>query len=98
MCNECGLPQKLISHFDSWFTIRIDALSGLFIVGLAAYLVYGGRGVSPSNTGYSLNVAGQCALKVLSGSVPDESLAVMFGRLIMFWIRIFNQFEVNGNR
>ncbi len=40
--------------------IRIDVLAGLFSAGLAAYLVYG-EGISASNTGFSLTMAGMFA-------------------------------------
>lgn len=40
-----------------WVCIRIETLAGAFSAGLAAYLVYWG-GVSASNTGFALTMAG----------------------------------------
>ena len=41
-----------------WVCVRIEVLAGLFSSGLAAYLVYWG-GVSASNTGFALTMAGE---------------------------------------
>jgi hypothetical protein len=46
-------------NLNRWITIRIDLLSALFSASLATYLVYGPRSVNPSNTGFSLNMAGE---------------------------------------
>lgn len=45
-------------HSRSWVCIRIETLAGVFSAGLAAYLVYWG-GVSASNTGFALTMAGK---------------------------------------
>ncbi len=47
----------LLTQAIRWVGIRTDILAGLFTASLGAYLLYGG-GVSPSQTGFSLNMAG----------------------------------------
>ena len=42
--------------------IRIDFLGAAFAAGLAAVLVYGRGGADPSDTGFSLNMAGKLPL------------------------------------
>ncbi|TFY61104.1 hypothetical protein EVG20_g7183 [Dentipellis fragilis] len=68
-------------NLNRWVCIRIDALGGLFTAGLAAYLIYG-----PSR----------------NERVPSEAgfsitMAVSFSGIILYWVRILNALEVDGN-
>ncbi|KAJ3513917.1 hypothetical protein NLJ89_g2683 [Agrocybe chaxingu] len=44
-------------NLNRWVATRIDALGAIFASALAAYLVYGPRGVGASNSGFSLGMA-----------------------------------------
>ncbi|KAJ7105184.1 hypothetical protein C8R44DRAFT_858596 [Mycena epipterygia] len=61
-----------------WIVVRIEALGGIFAASLAYYLVYF-PSHSPSNIGFSLN------------------MAIGISGMIMWWIRILNNFEIQGN-
>lgn len=56
-----GVLYVVLNTSFSWVCIRIETLAGFFSAGLAAYLVYWG-GVSASNTGFALTMAGMCSL------------------------------------
>lgn len=49
----------LLMHHVSWVSVRIDAFAAIFSSSLAFYLVYGGRGYTPSNIGFVLNMASE---------------------------------------
>ncbi|KAI0371499.1 multidrug resistance-associated ABC transporter [Pilatotrama ljubarskyi] len=68
-------------NLNRWVSVRIEALGALFAACLAAYLVYGSH-ARAANTGFSLNMAGKSDLG--------------FSGMILWWIRILNEFEVNG--
>ncbi|KII93466.1 hypothetical protein PLICRDRAFT_35686 [Plicaturopsis crispa FD-325 SS-3] len=70
---------RMLYNLNRWVSVRVDALGGLFAASLAAYLVYGPKLVSASNTGFSL------------------TMAIGFSSLILWWVRILNDFEVQGN-
>ncbi|KAI0775462.1 ABC transporter type 1, transmembrane domain-containing protein [Irpex lacteus] len=70
---------RVFYNLNRWVSVRIDALAAIFSSSLAFYLVYGGRGYTPSSIGFVLNMA--------SG----------FSEMILWWVRIYNEFEVNGN-
>lgn len=79
---------------NSWVTIRINSLGAIFAAALAAYLVYG-KAVTASNTGFSLNMAGQhtvCYVVVIAVDMGT----VGFSSMILWWVRIFNELEVSG--
>ncbi|KAG9314746.1 P-loop containing nucleoside triphosphate hydrolase protein [Chiua virens] len=42
---------------NCWVSIRLEMLGALFLASLAAYLMYGYHNISPSNVGFSLNMA-----------------------------------------
>ncbi|KAH8986106.1 hypothetical protein EDB92DRAFT_2054957 [Lactarius akahatsu] len=69
-------------NMNRWISLRIDFLGGLFAAGLAAYLIYAPNERSlPSDTGFSLTYG---------------QFAVGFSGMILWWVRIFNDFEVNS--
>jgi hypothetical protein len=68
----------------------------VFSASLAAYLVYG-RGVrEASNIGFSLNMAGQSYLHNALWACCSLTLTVGFSSMILWWVRILNEVEVNG--
>ncbi|KAJ3564415.1 hypothetical protein NP233_g8309 [Leucocoprinus birnbaumii] len=76
--NRYTRAARVFYNLNRWVCVRIDTISGLFAAGLAAYLVYF-KSNSPSNVGFSLN------------------MATWFSSMILWWIRHFNEFEVQGN-
>ncbi|KAJ6501692.1 hypothetical protein C8R47DRAFT_1193380 [Mycena vitilis] len=65
-------------NLNRWVCVRIDVLGGLFAASLAYYLVYF-QAHSPSNVGFSLN------------------MAIGFSGMILWWVRVLNDFEIQGN-
>ncbi|KAJ6604251.1 hypothetical protein DFH09DRAFT_1300496 [Mycena vulgaris] len=81
-------------NLNRWICVRIDALGGIFVrdslitarvsqqlfqaASLAYYLVYF-QSHSPSNIGFSLN------------------MAIGFSGMILWWVRVLNDFEIQGN-
>ncbi|KAJ6574743.1 P-loop containing nucleoside triphosphate hydrolase protein [Mycena capillaripes] len=65
-------------NLNRWVCIRIDVLGGLFAASLAYYLIYF-QSHSPSNIGFSLN------------------MAIGFSGMILWWVRVLNDFEIQGN-
>ncbi|KAJ7785923.1 hypothetical protein B0H16DRAFT_1657372 [Mycena metata] len=65
-------------NLNRWICVRIDALGGMFAASLAYYLVYF-QSHSPSNIGFSLN------------------MAIGFSGMILWWVRVLNDFEIQGN-
>ncbi|KAJ7169514.1 hypothetical protein C8R46DRAFT_1217207 [Mycena filopes] len=65
-------------NLNRWICVRIDALGGMFAASLAYYLIYF-QSQSPSNIGFSLN------------------MAIGFSSMILWWVRVLNDFEVEGN-
>ncbi|KAJ3564973.1 hypothetical protein NP233_g7938 [Leucocoprinus birnbaumii] len=76
--NRYSRAARVFYNLNRWVCVRIDAVSGLFSAALGSYLVFY-KSSSPSNVGFSLN------------------MAVTFSGLILYWIRHFNDFEVQGN-
>ncbi|TFY83125.1 hypothetical protein EWM64_g881 [Hericium alpestre] len=68
-------------NLNRWICIRIDALGGMFAAALAAYLIYG-----PGR-----------ATALPSDTGFSITMAVGFSGLILYWVRILNEFEVSGN-
>jgi hypothetical protein len=56
--NRYTRASRSFYNLNRWVCIRIDAMGGLFASGLAAYLLYY-RTHGASNTGFSLNMAGE---------------------------------------
>jgi hypothetical protein len=50
---------------SKWVAVRMDALGTLFVAGVLAYLIYGPTGKTPSEIGFSLNMAFQFSMLVL---------------------------------
>ncbi|KII94420.1 hypothetical protein PLICRDRAFT_36691 [Plicaturopsis crispa FD-325 SS-3] len=48
---------RVVYDLNRWFTVRIDALSGIFAAFLAAYFVYFKDNTHARDTGFSLNMA-----------------------------------------
>ncbi|VDB89909.1 unnamed protein product [Peniophora sp. CBMAI 1063] len=68
-------------NLNRWISTRIDVVGGLFSAALGAYLVYG-----PSNG------------SALPSNVGFSlTMAVGFSSMILWWVRIYNDFEVKGN-
>ncbi|KAJ7101009.1 hypothetical protein C8R43DRAFT_1141277 [Mycena crocata] len=65
-------------NLNRWICVRIDVLGGLFAASLAYYLIYF-QSHSPSNIGFSLN------------------MAIGFSGMILWWVRVLNDFEIQGN-
>ncbi|KAJ7042608.1 hypothetical protein C8F04DRAFT_1252025 [Mycena alexandri] len=65
-------------NLNRWICVRIDALGGMFAASLAYYLIYF-QSHSPSNIGFSLN------------------MAIGFSSMILWWVRVLNDFEIQGN-
>ncbi|PSR81762.1 hypothetical protein PHLCEN_2v6271 [Hermanssonia centrifuga] len=68
-------------NLNRWIGIRLDALSAAFSGSLAFYLVYG------TNLGY------------IDSSIIGFilTMAVSFSDKILSWVRMYNEWEVNGN-
>jgi hypothetical protein len=80
----------------SWVCVRIDLIGAMFSAGLAAYLVYG-RGIQEaSNIGFSLNMAGKFNSHDGMWACRSLTSTVGFSSMILWWVRILNEVEVNG--
>ncbi|KAI0068087.1 hypothetical protein BV25DRAFT_1834393 [Artomyces pyxidatus] len=69
-------------NLNRWVSLRIDILGGLFAAALGAYLIYG------PGSGKALP----------SDTGFSLTMAVGFSGLILWWVRVLNDFEVQGNR
>ncbi|KAI0322566.1 hypothetical protein OF83DRAFT_1161116 [Amylostereum chailletii] len=65
---------------DRWIHIRMDLLAGAFTTALGVYLVYG-----PRHSHVQPSDAGFSLM-----------MAVGFSGMILYWVRIFNAFEIHG--
>ncbi|KAH9922615.1 uncharacterized protein B0H18DRAFT_1120791 [Fomitopsis serialis] len=92
--NRYTRASRTFWSLNRWVTIRISALGSFFAAALAAYLVYG-KGITASNTGFSLNMAGQGYPSWSSHSLLTSISRIQ--RMILWWVRIFNELEVSGN-
>lgn len=80
-----------------WVCIRMDILGALFSSGLAAYLIYGNRQERSSDTGFSLNMAGMNHSTFhYQFPLSNICIPVAFSSMILWWVRILNDFEVSG--
>lgn len=52
-------------NLNRWVTLRIDVLTNLFTMTVAAYLVYGPKGTNPSNVGFTINMAASFSQMIL---------------------------------
>ena len=77
-------PARTFYNLNRWISIRIDAIGALFSSGLAAYLVYGTGAIH--RPGYAAAIG------------FSLNMAVGFSSMILWWVRILNEFEVSGNR
>lgn len=77
-------PARTFYNLNRWISIRIDAIGALFSSGLAAYLVYGTGAIH--RPGYAASIG------------FSLNMAVGFSSMILWWVRILNEFEVSGNR
>jgi hypothetical protein len=67
--NRYTRAARVYYNLNRWVCVRIDVISGLFAAGLGAYLVYL-KSTSPSNVGFSLNMASACNSLPLIDHVP----------------------------
>ncbi|KAL0565313.1 hypothetical protein V5O48_016710 [Marasmius crinis-equi] len=88
-------PARTFYNLNRWIDVRIDAIGNLFASALAIYLVYVGK-QTPSNTGYSLNMAGE-TFHYHSAGLLSNRVTVGFSGMILWWIRFVNMFEIRGN-
>ncbi|KAI0068112.1 P-loop containing nucleoside triphosphate hydrolase protein [Artomyces pyxidatus] len=72
---------RTMINMNRWINLRLDVLGGLFTSALAAYLVYG-----PGRKDV-----------LPSDTGFSLTMAVGFSGLIMWWVRFYNDFEVQGN-
>lgn len=77
-------PARTFYNLNRWISVRIDAIGALFSSGLAAYLVYGTGAIH--RPGYAAAIG------------FSLNMAVGFSSMILWWVRILNEFEVSGNR
>ncbi|KAI0798592.1 hypothetical protein BC629DRAFT_232884 [Irpex lacteus] len=56
---------RVFWNLNRWVSVRIDAFAAIFSSSLAFYLVYGGRGYTPSNIGFVLNMASSFSEMIL---------------------------------
>ena len=77
-------PARTFYNLNRWISIRIDTIGALFSSGLAAYLVYGTGAIH--RPGYAAAIG------------FSLNMAVGFSSMILWWVRILNEFEVSGNR
>lgn len=73
--------------------MRLDVLGQMFTVSLAFYLVYGGMKVDPSTVGFILSMAGKSPSLIVKRTRFKNISAVSFSELILWWVRIYNEFE-----
>ncbi|KAI0028294.1 hypothetical protein K488DRAFT_80756 [Vararia minispora EC-137] len=69
-------------NLNRWISLRVDVLGGLFAASLGAYLVY-------------MPAGGKIALPSNVGFAM--TMAIGFSGMILWWVRIYNEFEVKGN-
>ncbi|KAF7798640.1 hypothetical protein EIP86_009863 [Pleurotus ostreatoroseus] len=90
-------PARTFFNLNRWVCIRIETLAGIFAASLGAYLVYWG-GETASNTGFSLTMAGEYYSERNGTTNVFFTLSqVGFSGMILWWIRLLNDFEVSGN-
>ena len=80
-----------------WISVRAEALAALFSAALAAYLVYG-KAYDAARTGFSMTAAGKFAARPDVNTPELSFYAVTFSHNILWIVRYFNEFEVEGNR
>ncbi|KAF9786031.1 hypothetical protein BJ322DRAFT_1057551 [Thelephora terrestris] len=78
-------PARTFYNLNRWISVRIDAIGALFSSGLAVYLVYG-TGVLHHHRPGSAAAIGF-----------SLNMAVGFSSMILWWVRVLNEFEVSGN-
>ena len=79
-------PARTFYNLNRWISVRIDAIGALFSSGLAAYLVYGTGALHDHRPGHAAAIG------------FSLNMAVGFSSMILWWVRILNEFEVSGNR
>ena len=95
MYEQSSLPHCL-DIILRWMYVMGQLFGGTFSAALAAYLVYGQR-FDASRTGFSLTMASAYWLRVFLSSLL-KGISVGFCSQIMWWVRAFNEFEVQGKR
>ncbi|KZV63334.1 P-loop containing nucleoside triphosphate hydrolase protein [Peniophora sp. CONT] len=72
---------RMFYNLNRWISTRSDALGALFSSGLGVYMVYGPGGAAIGPSNVGFSLA----------------MAAAFSNMILWWVRIFNDFEVEGN-
>lgn len=78
-------PARTFYLLNRWISVRVDAIGALFSSGLAAYLVYGTGALHNHRPGSAAAIG------------FSLNMAVGFSSMILWWVRILNEFEVSGN-
>ncbi|KAI0052512.1 hypothetical protein FA95DRAFT_1675194 [Auriscalpium vulgare] len=68
-------------NLNRWISLRIDILGGVFASALGAWLIYGPQG----------------STALPSNTGFSLTMAVGFSGMILWWVRILNDFEIQGN-
>ncbi|KAI0052513.1 P-loop containing nucleoside triphosphate hydrolase protein [Auriscalpium vulgare] len=68
-------------NLNRWVSLRIDTLGGVFASALGAWLIYGPKG----------------STALPSNTGFSLTMAVGFSGMILWWVRILNEFEIQGN-
>ncbi|KAI0052966.1 hypothetical protein FA95DRAFT_1579668 [Auriscalpium vulgare] len=68
-------------NLNRWISLRIDILGGVFTSALGSWLIYGPKG----------------STALPSNTGFSLTMAVGFSGMILWWVRILNDFEIQGN-
>ncbi|VDB97890.1 unnamed protein product [Peniophora sp. CBMAI 1063] len=68
-------------NLNRWISTRSDALAALFPSGLGVYMVYGPGAAAVGASNAGFSLA----------------MATAFSNMILWWVRVFNDFEIEGN-
>ncbi|VDB89903.1 unnamed protein product [Peniophora sp. CBMAI 1063] len=72
---------RMYYNLNRWISTRSDALAALFPSGLGVYMVYGPGAAAIGASNVGFSLA----------------MAAAFSNMILWWVRVFNDFEVEGN-
>ena len=73
-------PARTFYNLNRWISVRIDALGAAFASALAAWLVYGPGSATADASKTGFSL----------------NMAVTFSGIILWWVRVLNDFEVQG--
>ncbi|KZV64707.1 P-loop containing nucleoside triphosphate hydrolase protein [Peniophora sp. CONT] len=72
---------RMFYDLNRWIAIRSDALAALFPSGLGVYMVYGPGATTIGASNVGFSLA----------------MAASFSNMILYWVKVFNEIEVEGN-